>query len=171
MFSSGSTAEEGGCRGAEARGCTGWFTGTPGQGNTLLPFKYKKKKTANKTRKKSGTFSCQGRATITQRTHGTKHIKTAAHMQTHKCKALTPENITPKLLFQSKKAYAYMYIIITFHISSKIPFPSVVILLRRSNGCIMPLWQAQLPPYPLPIIQLTPPPPPLSFSQTAEKSK
>lgn len=81
-------------------------------------------------------------------------------MQTHTRKALTPENITPKLLFQSKKAYAYMYIIITFHISSKIPFPSVVILLRRSNGCIMPLWQAQLPPYPITIIQRTPPPHP-----------
>lgn len=54
-----------------------------------------------------------------------------------------------------------MYIIITFHISSKIPFPSVVILLHRSNGCIMPLWQAQLPPYPLPIIRHTASPPQL----------
>lgn len=62
-----------------------------------------------------------------------------------------------------------MYIIITFHISSKILFPSVVILLHRSNGCIIQLWQAKLPPYPLPIIwhKLRTP----SFSQTAEQSK
>lgn len=47
-----------------------------------------------------------------------------------------------KASFQSKKGHAYMYIIITFHISSKIPFSSAVILLHRSNGYIMQLWQA-----------------------------
>lgn len=92
-------------------------------------------------------------------THRTKHTKTASHMQLNN--HTSSWKYHSKAPFQTQKGYAYMYIIITFHISSKIPFPSVVIQLHRSNGSIMPLWQAQLPPYPSPSSGMPPPPPKL----------
>lgn len=48
--------------------------------------------------------SCQGKATVTQRTYRNKHMKTAAHLELHTHKPLAPENITPKLPFRAKKA-------------------------------------------------------------------
>lgn len=52
--------------------------------------------------------------------------------------------------------YAFMYIIITFHISSEIPFPSMVIPRHRSNDGIMQSWQRE---------------PPQSYTHNAEQSK
>lgn len=54
--------------------------------------------------------------------HKEINTKTGALFQLHTYKLAAPESIMPKLLFGVKKVYAYMYIIITFHISSKIHF-------------------------------------------------
>lgn len=64
--------------------------------------------------------------------------------QQHSCTSPCNENSHSKASIQNKRLC--IYVIITFHISLKIPFPSAVILLHRSNGCILQLWQGQPPP-------------------------